>query len=659
MGSHDGVPHDEDLRRHRRNVHRRRRRRRAGPAAHRQGADEPRARVRGDRARGSLRWRPTLGLTVEELLARTEVFTYGTTRSTNAIVEGTTARTAFFTTEGLPDVLLLKEGGKLDPFKQIPYPPPYVPRFLTFEIRERMDSEGEPFIPLDEESVLRAIEQGRSAWRRGRRGLSHLVDRQPRPRATASAEIARRALAGRAVHALASAQSDHPGVPTRFVDCHRRLAQATHAGVSRDDGARSARRGLRRASLRLDLVRRRLATATRSSSGRSTRSAPGPSMAPVAAVTYAREELLGRGPRADRLRHGRNDVRRRSRLGRRDQLHGRDVARRALDRAHHRHPLGRREVDRRRRRLDRLDRSGRAPASRAAERGRRPRVRRATAAAAPSRPSPTPPSCSAGSTRDYFLGGRLQLDADAARAAIERRRSRPARDERRGGGLRGSHDRDREHRRRDPRDHDRPGHRPARGGDRRGRGSLGAEHRAHRARARLALRCSCPRRQGRSRPAERSTRTSSPSSRGACTRRRGHSTAPRSTQRSPRSRRPRTRSSRDLADIGAERDAQGLLGRGPLPRPGVGARGADPEPAARARTTCARSRRRSTRRTSASSPSASRASTSSACSGRCAPPRFSRSPGVRARELPRRPRRSRLATPGLLPGDGARPGPTL
>ena len=47
----------------------------------------------------------------------------------------------------------LREGGKLDPFKQIPYPPPYVPRYLTFEITERIDSEGDIFIPLDEGSV--------------------------------------------------------------------------------------------------------------------------------------------------------------------------------------------------------------------------------------------------------------------------------------------------------------------------------------------------------------------------------------------------------------------------------------------------------------------------------------------------------------------------
>lgn len=105
---------------------------------------------------------PDLGLDVPGLLAAAEVITYGTTRSTNAIVEGETARTAFFTTEGFPDVLLLREGGKPDPFRQLDYQPPYIPRFLTFEIRERMDSEGGAYLPLDEASVLEAIESARA-----------------------------------------------------------------------------------------------------------------------------------------------------------------------------------------------------------------------------------------------------------------------------------------------------------------------------------------------------------------------------------------------------------------------------------------------------------------------------------------------------------------
>jgi N-methylhydantoinase A len=101
----------------------------------------------------------TLGTDRRTLLGQARQFTYGTTRSTNAIVEAKTARTAFFTTEGFPDILLVREGGKLEPFRQVAYPPPYVPRFLTFEIRERMDAEGSAFIDLDEDSVRRAIDE--------------------------------------------------------------------------------------------------------------------------------------------------------------------------------------------------------------------------------------------------------------------------------------------------------------------------------------------------------------------------------------------------------------------------------------------------------------------------------------------------------------------
>src|SRR5581483_10502486 len=94
-------------------------------------------------------------LTLGALLAETSVFIYGTTRATNAILTGDTARTAFLTTEGHPDTLVLREGGKLNPFDfRGAYPAPYVPRRLTFEVRERIDSEGRVTVPLDEQQLL-------------------------------------------------------------------------------------------------------------------------------------------------------------------------------------------------------------------------------------------------------------------------------------------------------------------------------------------------------------------------------------------------------------------------------------------------------------------------------------------------------------------------
>ena len=95
-----------------------------------------------------------LGTTIHNLLSQTSIFTYGTTFSTNAIITGDTAKTAFLTTKGHPDTLVLREGGKVNPFDfRGRYPEPFIPRRLTFEVPERVGSEGEIIQPLDEAAV--------------------------------------------------------------------------------------------------------------------------------------------------------------------------------------------------------------------------------------------------------------------------------------------------------------------------------------------------------------------------------------------------------------------------------------------------------------------------------------------------------------------------
>ncbi|MGE0009004.1 MAG: hydantoinase/oxoprolinase family protein, partial [Parvibaculaceae bacterium] len=97
-----------------------------------------------------------LDLGLEDLLARTSSFIYGTTRATNAVVEGHTAKTALLTTQGFPDILVLKEGGKPNPHElDVEYPPPYIPRHLTFEVTERISSESDVVVALDEAQVRR------------------------------------------------------------------------------------------------------------------------------------------------------------------------------------------------------------------------------------------------------------------------------------------------------------------------------------------------------------------------------------------------------------------------------------------------------------------------------------------------------------------------
>ena len=92
-----------------------------------------------------------IGISFTDLIADASMFVYGTTRATNGIVERKIARTAFLTTYGFPDVLLLKEGGKSEPHNlQVEYPDPYIPRRLTFEVMERINAEGGIESALDE-----------------------------------------------------------------------------------------------------------------------------------------------------------------------------------------------------------------------------------------------------------------------------------------------------------------------------------------------------------------------------------------------------------------------------------------------------------------------------------------------------------------------------
>ena len=95
------------------------------------------------------------GLSRPELLAKGDMLIHGTTQAINAIVTGNTARTAFLTTQGHPDVLVLREGGRIEPFNfTVPYPQPYVPRSLTYELPERIVFDGSVRQPLDEKAVI-------------------------------------------------------------------------------------------------------------------------------------------------------------------------------------------------------------------------------------------------------------------------------------------------------------------------------------------------------------------------------------------------------------------------------------------------------------------------------------------------------------------------
>lgn len=99
------------------------------------------------------------GTPLAALLSSTSTFIHATTRAINAVLTGTTARTAYLTTEGHRDTLLFREGGRIEIFNfTVEYPDPYVPRSLTFEVPERIGYDGAIVTSLDESALIDIID---------------------------------------------------------------------------------------------------------------------------------------------------------------------------------------------------------------------------------------------------------------------------------------------------------------------------------------------------------------------------------------------------------------------------------------------------------------------------------------------------------------------
>jgi N-methylhydantoinase A len=98
-------------------------------------------------------------LPLRDLLGHGTLFVHGTTHAINAIITGNTAKTAFLATEGHRDILVLREGGRMEPFNfTVPYPDPYVPRALSFELPGRILADGSVLRPFDDLVARRTIE---------------------------------------------------------------------------------------------------------------------------------------------------------------------------------------------------------------------------------------------------------------------------------------------------------------------------------------------------------------------------------------------------------------------------------------------------------------------------------------------------------------------
>ena len=85
---------------------------------------------------------------------------HGTTVATNAIIEGNLSKTAFITTDGFKDLLEIQTGIRPALYDlQFEKLKPLVPRYLSFGVPERLDFRGDVLLPLDEDATRRVAEQ--------------------------------------------------------------------------------------------------------------------------------------------------------------------------------------------------------------------------------------------------------------------------------------------------------------------------------------------------------------------------------------------------------------------------------------------------------------------------------------------------------------------
>lgn len=97
-------------------------------------------------------------LSTESLLGGCSHFVHGSTIATNTLLEAKGAKVGLLVTEGFRDSLEIRRGMRSDPWDhRAPFPPVLVPRSLRLPIRERIDKAGQSIIPLEDESVRRAV----------------------------------------------------------------------------------------------------------------------------------------------------------------------------------------------------------------------------------------------------------------------------------------------------------------------------------------------------------------------------------------------------------------------------------------------------------------------------------------------------------------------
>ena len=342
--------------------------------------------------------------------------------------------------------------------------------------------------PLDEDGARATLDRGSASWASRRSAVCLLWSIVNPAHELRVGELLAEHLPGVPVtlsHELNPCLREYRRASSTAIDASLKPLMTDYIGKRRRSGC--ATPGFARPGADRDLGRGRARRAATSRPRRSTRSTPGPSMAPVAGRYFASCDAAaemaivadtgGTSYDVSLVRRGRIPWTRETWLGRPYFGHMTGSA------------VGRRPQRRRRRRQHRLGRRAAACCTSGPRAPGPSPARRATARAGPG-PTVTDACLVLGYIDpDYFLGGASRLDVDAARAAIaragRRRRSGSTSREAAAAIVRA---RDRAHGLGDRGDHDPPGHRPARRGARRRRRGGRAQRRRDRARGSAAPR---------------------------------------------------------------------------------------------------------------------------------------------------------------------------
>ncbi len=95
-----------------------------------------------------------------DFVERLDEVIHGTTLVINAIIERKGAKTALITTKGFRDVLEIGRGMRYAPYDVFAeFPKPLIPRHLRFEVDERIRSDGSILKPLDSQEATRVVRE--------------------------------------------------------------------------------------------------------------------------------------------------------------------------------------------------------------------------------------------------------------------------------------------------------------------------------------------------------------------------------------------------------------------------------------------------------------------------------------------------------------------